>query len=100
MKATELKQEFLNQKHNDLLVDIYEDESLVPYQNERFVKAIDKFIELYGDQEVEIYSGAGRSEVSGNHTDHQHGCVLAASINLDAIGIVAPQEKCNQSIIR
>ncbi|CUN77922.1 hypothetical protein EAI89_02800 [Eubacterium sp. am_0171] len=30
----------------------------------------------------------GRSEVGGNHTDHQHGEILAASINLDAIGIV------------
>ncbi len=92
MKATQLKQEFLNEKHNDLLLDLYEDASLIPYQNQRYVKAIDKFIELYGDQDVEIYSGAGRSEVSGNHTDHQHGCVLAASINLDAIGVVAPQE--------
>ena len=30
----------------------------------------------------------GRTEVGGNHTDHQHGMVLAASINLDAIAIV------------
>ena len=92
MKATLLKQEFLDQKHNDLLVDIYEDASLLDYQIKRYASAIDKFVELYGDQEVSIYSGAGRSEVSGNHTDHQHGCVLAASINLDAIGVVAPQE--------
>ena len=27
----------------------------------------------------------GRSEVGGNHTDHQHGCVLAAAVNLDAV---------------
>ena len=30
----------------------------------------------------------GRSEVGGNHTDHQHGCVLAAAVNLDAIAVV------------
>ena len=92
MKATELKQQFVDRKHDDLLLDIYEDASLIEYQNERYIKAIDKFVELYGDQEAQIYSGAGRSEVSGNHTDHQHGCVLAASINLDAIGVVTPCE--------
>ena len=29
-----------------------------------------------------IFSAPGRTEISGNHTDHQHGCVLAASVNL------------------
>ena len=29
------------------------------------------------------YSAPGRSEIGGNHTDHQHGCVLAAAVNLD-----------------
>ena len=42
---------------------------------------------------MSIYSAAGRSEISGNHTDHQHGCVLAGSINLDAIGIVSKSFK-------
>lgn len=37
---------------------------------------------------MEIYSAPGRSEIGGNHTDHQHGEVLATSINLDAIAIV------------
>ena len=36
---------------------------------------------------VEIYSAPGRSEVGGNHTDHQHGRVLAASVSLDAIAV-------------
>lgn len=43
---------------------------------------------MYGDTDVEIYSAPGRSEVGGNHTDHQHGCVLAAAVNLDAIAVV------------
>ncbi|MCQ2492903.1 MAG: galactokinase, partial [Lachnospiraceae bacterium] len=51
-----------------------------------------KFEELCGENEVEIYSAPGRSEVGGNHTDHQFGCVLATSINLDAIAIVTPNE--------
>ena len=55
-----------------------------------FVSAINpKLIKDFGDTEVSIFSAPGRSEVGGNHTDHQHGQVLAASINLDAIAIVA-----------
>ena len=92
MKASVLREEFKTNKHNQLLEDLYEDSSLVDYQKDRYANALDKFIELYGDENVSIYSAAGRSEISGNHTDHQHGCVLAGSINLDAIGVVARQD--------
>ena len=92
MKASVLREEFKTDKHNQLLEDLYEDSSLVNYQKDRYANALNKFIELYGDENVSIYSAAGRSEISGNHTDHQHGCVLAGSINLDAIGVVARQD--------
>ena len=92
MKASVVREEFKSNKHNQLLEDLYEDSSLVNYQKDRYANALDKFIELYGDENVSIYSAAGRSEISGNHTDHQHGCVLAGSINLDAIGVVARQD--------
>lgn len=75
-------------QHDERLKAIYVDETMVPYQKERFQKGICKFEELYGAGEVEVYSAPGRSEVGGNHTDHQHGEVLAASINLDAIAVV------------
>ena len=89
MKNTvELKKQFVEGEYDNLLTDIYLDENKIEYQRARYVKAIEKFEELYGEAEVEIYSAPGRSEVSGNHTDHQHGEVLAASINLDAIAIV------------
>ena len=89
MKSTvELKKQFLNSEFDSLLTDIYLDDSKIEYQKNRYVKAIEKFEALFGEAEVEIYSAPGRSEVSGNHTDHQHGEVLAASINLDAIAIV------------
>ena len=35
------------------------------------------------------FSAPGRTEISGNHTDHQHGCVLAAAVNLDIIAVVS-----------
>ena len=88
MNTVELKKAFADSKYDELLLDIYLDESKIEYQKERYVKAIEKFESFYGEQDVEIYSAPGRSEISGNHTDHQHGEVLAASINLDAIAIV------------
>ena len=36
------------------------------------------------------FSAPGRVEIGGNHTDHQHGCVLAGGVNLDVIAVVAP----------
>ena len=92
MKTTELKKGFQDGKYEELLRDIYIDESVLDYQKERYIKAIESFEELFGEKEVEIYSAPGRSESGGNHTDHQLGRVLAASINLDAIAIVAKKE--------
>ena len=40
--------------------------------------------------QVEIFSAPGRTEIGGNHTDHQHGCVLAGSVNLDTLCCAAP----------
>ena len=91
-KTGVLKEEFKNGVYRDLLKDIYVDEGVLDYQTERYIKALESYEKLYGEQEVEIYSAPGRSEVGGNHTDHQHGKVLAASINLDIIAVVAPRE--------
>ena len=92
MKTTELKAGFQSGKYAELLKDIYIDESVLEYQKGRYVKAIESFEELFGVKDVESYSAPGRSEIGGNHTDHQCGRVLAASINLDAIAIVAKKE--------
>ena len=92
-KASLLIQEIQTHKYNSIFKDVYVDEHLLSYQKERYVQAIEKFISLYGDQEVEIYSTPGRSEVCGNHTDHQHGEVLASAINLDIIAVVAPTKE-------
>lgn len=92
MKATTLLKQFKENAFQDRIIDLYEDETLLNYQQSRYCTAIGKFIDLYGDLDVEVYSVPGRSEVGGNHTDHQHGRVLAASVNLDAIAIVAKDE--------
>lgn len=92
MKAKELISKIENGELNDTLLDIYIDEGKIDYQRQRYINTIEQYISSYGNDDVEIYSAPGRSEVGGNHTDHQHGEVLAASINLDAIAIVHPLE--------
>ena len=94
-----LKELFESKKNDQLLRDIYLDEEKLDYQRKRYVDAINKYKELYGDDDVEIYSAPGRSEVGGNHTDHQNGEVLAASINLDAIGIVKPLQEGTVKVV-
>lgn len=69
----------------------------IPYRD-RLLGAIDRFAELYGaERDIFIFSAPGRTEVGGNHTDHQRGCVLAASVNLDVIAIGALRK---DSVIR
>ncbi len=65
-------------------------EEVLLHQKQRYLDAVKKFAELYPKRKaIRIYSAPGRTEIGGNHTDHQHGCVLAAAVNLDAIAVVA-----------
>ena len=94
MKNTkQLINEIKNGSLDERILDIYVDEAKVEYQKNRYIAAIEKYESLYGEDEVTIFSAPGRTEVGGNHTDHQHGEVLAASINNDAIAIVKPLEE-------
>ncbi len=62
-------------------------------QSARYIAAIESFTAIYGDErDVYLFSVPGRSEVEGNHTDHNHGCVLAAAIDRDIIAVVSPTE--------
>ncbi len=93
MNTTALKASLLKGELDARLTYIYGAAAL-PLQRERYVAAIDAFAEKYGtDREVALYSVSGRSELSGNHTDHNHGCVVAASIDLDIIAVAAPNEE-------
>ena len=67
--------------------------SALDAQKARYSKAIDEFASIYGaDREITLYSVAGRSELSGNHTDHNYGCVVAASIDLDIIAVASKRD--------
>ncbi|MBO4523676.1 MAG: galactokinase, partial [Ruminococcus sp.] len=55
----------------------------------RYLSAAENFSRLYPESgEVRIFTAPGRTEIGGNHTDHQHGCVLAAAVSLDIIAMV------------
>ena len=59
-------------------------------QAKRYTDAIDAFCALYGDdRDIRLFSVPGRSEISGNHTDHNHGKVLAGAIDRDIIAVAA-----------
>ena len=55
----------------------------------RFESLIDKHKELFKRDDVMLFSAAGRSEIAGNHTDHNLGLVIGATINLDTIACVS-----------
>ena len=55
-------------------------------QRARYADALDCFAALYGgEREAAIYSAPGRTEIGGNHTDHNHGVVMAGAVDLDVI---------------
>ncbi len=59
-------------------------------QADRIRRLDSRFISLFGEKKRRYFSTPGRTEIGGNHTDHNHGRVLAASINLDSIAVAAP----------
>ena len=59
----------------------------------RAVEAVKRYQALFSagdDAQAALFSSPGRTELGGNHTDHQHGCVLAASVNMDMLAVAAP----------
>lgn len=80
--------------YDSQLKTVYVTEEAVAAQRERYEKTILEFEEIFGEgREISIFSAPGRTEVCGNHTDHNHGRVLAASINLDAVAVASPNGK-------
>jgi galactokinase len=72
--------------------------SVLERQRERYRNAIQKFSTFFpGAREIELFSTPGRTEVGGNHTDHNAGRILAAAVDLDIIAVVA---KTDSGLIR
>ena len=94
MRANELKQLLKDgglSKYSSLYADL-------DHATERMIAAIESFEKNYGeDRDIEIYSVPGRTEIIGNHTDHNHGKVIAGAINRDILAIVS---KNDDNVIR
>lgn len=62
----------------------------IQFYRKRFIKLLNTFGEMFGfEREVELFSASGRTEICGNHTDHQLGHVMAGSVNLDVIAVAS-----------
>ena len=89
MIANELKAQLKNgglNKYDFLYSDLSS-------QTERMLSAIGSFEKRFGgDRDIYLLSVPGRSEISGNHTDHNKGCVLAGAIDRDIIAVASPNE--------
>ncbi len=94
MRAEELRSLLQSAETNERFAHIY---ACTPEQAAgyaaRVEKALGRFEELFGTgRDLYVFSAPGRTEVGGNHTDHQRGRVLAASVNLDVIAVAALSE--------
>jgi hypothetical protein len=94
MRAYELKRA-LNEGALDKYSALY---SNIAEEAKRFCAAIDSFVNKYGDgRDIFVFSVPGRSEIIGNHTDHNCGKVMAGAITKDIIAVAA---KNNDGAIR
>ncbi len=87
MNIAQIKEKILNDGYSKDFAMLYTD---VEAAKKRYIDALDEFEDLYGDRDnIRLFSAPGRTEVGGNHTDHQHGMVLAGSVDLDVIAVVS-----------
>lgn len=87
MNILDVKSRIINGGYDEIFGSLYKD---IESAKARYIKALDGFFELYGDRDnIRLFSAPGRTEIGGNHTDHQHGCVLAGSVDCDVIAIVS-----------
>lgn len=86
MLATELETAVSGGSLDNLFSTLYRDPARA---RKRWASLLQTFRAQYGDRDVILVSVPGRTEISGNHTDHNNGCVLAASVDIDIIAVAA-----------
>lgn len=93
-----LKDEIRGGALDSRLKRIYVTDEAVKEQRGRYIDLINDFAAIFDEtRDIRLFSAPGRTEVGGNHTDHNHGRVLAAGINLDAVAAAA---KNSENIVR
>lgn len=94
MLSAKVKELIAQGKYDENLSYLYVcDSKKTAEYRKRLLLAVENFEKLFGTgRDISIFSAPGRTEVGGNHTDHQRGRVLAASVNLDVIAVVSVSE--------
>lgn len=76
-------------KLHEIYPSLYGDSIDVSEMDKRFQRLIDEHIVLFGEKDPYVFSASGRTEIAGNHTDHNQGRVIGAAINLDTVAAVS-----------
>lgn len=86
-----IRNQIVSGAYDSVFLDIYGDAF---NQRTRYTELIDRYIDEFGDTDgASLFSSPGRTEIGGNHTDHQRGCVLAACVSVDAAAVAAPNSE-------
>ena len=99
MKIKNCIKELKSENVKNIFTTLYgENNSVISHQKKRYENAVRMFCSYFPvHDDIHIYSAPGRTEIGGNHTDHQRGMVLAGAVNLDVIAVVAFH---NEGIVR
>lgn len=82
--------EKINGGMNSLFQELYgNNPAVLKSEAERYAALMADFERNFGSSDVELFSSPGRTEIGGNHTDHNYGRVLAGAVNLDNIAVAA-----------
>lgn len=94
MKLEIIRESLRNGKCSDIFGALYGNRpGILEEQGARYLRLLESFAQGYPDaKEAALFSTPGRTEVGGNHTDHNAGRVLAAAVDLDAIAVAAPND--------
>ncbi|MDC7124558.1 MAG: galactokinase family protein [Spirochaetales bacterium] len=86
--VSEIIGEITSAKADNIFLEIYKPEKLEE-QKSRYINLLSRHKELFGDVEAMVISAPGRTELGGNHTDHNHGNVLAGSVDFDSVCVIS-----------
>lgn len=100
MKNIETLVEKINGGNNSSFKSLYgNDPAILQKQAVRYTGILNKYRSTFQNEEVELFSSPGRTEIGGNHTDHNHGRVLAGAVNLDNIAVASGNNSNTISIL-
>jgi galactokinase len=88
----------INNGNNTTFKELYgSDAAVLQKQAKRYIDLMKAFQSSFKNDDIELFTSPGRTEIGGNHTDHNYGRVLAGAVNLDNVAVAA---KNNSNIVR